>query len=214
MTLSQEQLNEARLTLRKQFEQKRAEQKQRFQIEAEQAYELEQRRAKERWIADWKRDNYEPLQYPYTDWSDEDIYRVSLPHETRIEKLLEARMYSTALRCWLYRRGSKAPLSSVKDFLRPYLGEVDGDEEFFVEHVTEGAELTTVGRAQTTYRTHHVVTCSGLSPELKAVLHSLTVVRNVVYFAVRSEIIDRPGRPGERLTLAHQMPDEYPQNEY
>lgn len=54
----------------------------------------------------------------------------------------------------------------------------------------------------------------GMSVELVNAVRYFNIQRGVVYFAGHIEFVDTPGIQGEKITLAHRMPDEYQPSEY
>jgi hypothetical protein len=212
---------EAKLVLRTRFEKVRAAERAQFESDAESAYAKHLADERAAWIRSWKRDNaLRATEDPYQSLTDAEILRIASDPDERIPKLFEGFTATRAIdflteatKVFLYRRTSRATLQEIRDFLKHYI-EVHGPEEIYTEHVTEHQVLDSpVGRSTTGYRTNRVVIASGLSTELKAVLRSLTVQGGTVLFATRSEIIDSPGRVGERLTLAHND-DNYPAEEW
>jgi hypothetical protein len=197
--------------------------KQSYESRLEQRWQYAEQKRREDWIAQ-ERYNNPPVRLPdpHATLSDAGVVRVVTPAEDRIKVLGE--IYTStqdssfmveALRVWLYRRKSQAPLPDVKSFLKEWC-EVDGTEEIFEEshgeHFVPGGNAVGHGR-----RVSHVtrrVIVSGLSPVVAVILSSFTIQQGVVWFAGHVEIVDRPGIRGENITPAHKMVEEFPPNEY
>lgn len=101
--------------------------------EAEAAWIASENARKNKFIRIWMNENYTPLTWPYERYTDEDLFRVSLPYETRIEELLRAKLYSQALLVYLYRSGGEASVDDVKEFLRSHIP-VDGTRRIYTRH--------------------------------------------------------------------------------
>ena len=193
-----------------------------YEAKLERLWLAAERKRKADWISKERFDNpMRSLPYPYATLNDAECVRVATPAEDRIRVLGETYAATKDMDClveaakvWLYRRGSKAPLAEVKDFLKRWIP-VDGDAELFTEHRTQHTVLNgPVGRGQRVPNIERHVIARGLSPVLASVIRSFHVKNGVVYFAGNIEIVDRPGIRDEKLRLAHQMVDEYPADEY
>jgi hypothetical protein len=125
-----------------------------FDADAEIKWARAEKARKDKWIAAHKEGNYEPLQYPYTEYTLHEQYRVSLPQETRVADLAKVGLFDQILYCCLARNNFVATVSAVQEFFQPYLPSVSGDATI-VETLTNNRKVT------------HAV---GLSAELARIL--------------------------------------------
>jgi hypothetical protein len=173
MTLTQDQLDNARLKLRKDFEDRRRTQRANFEVEIEQKYLEHLANEKSRCCSKYRLDAaFEPLPWPYPNYSSQDLYRVSLPHDLRLEELLKAGLLDQALRVWLFRHepSCRATVQETVDFLKPYIP-VAGDYKITTSRTYKHQVLNgPVGRSMEAERTDEFVEASNLSKELHALL--------------------------------------------
>lgn len=212
----------AKETLKTKHQASVVEAKQRYEVRLEQLWDAAERKRKADFIAKQRYDNpMVRVPNPYADLSDAGIVRVATPPDDRIRVLGECYTATKdmdflveALRVELYRRKSQAPLPEVKSFLNLWIP-VDGAEEIYTEsHGQHFVPAGPVGHGKRVPHTNRRVIASGLSPEAVSVLHWFNIQRDVVYFAGHVEFVDAPGIQGEKITLAHRMPDEYPADSY
>jgi hypothetical protein len=143
------------------------------------------RRAKA--IEKYKYDNpfQRPL-YKYQDWDDESVFRDMQDPTTRLERLLDAKLYRQYLKCMLVRAGGTASIARVKAWLAPHIP-VDGDH-VIRPNETELTNLVRRGRPAT------FVYADGLSKDLHSILtrsYMLRVGLHGVEFDWRAEHNDR-----------------------
>jgi hypothetical protein len=155
---------EAAVQVRRKFEQdKKAHYAAELQSASDAWVEHEHTR-REKFIRNRMLDNYIPLEYPYEDYSREDLYRISRPPETRIEDLLKLGLYVQGLTCFLVRNGGRSDIPTVQRLLEPYIpvtGNVDIEPtDAQVESMKNGGHELMQSHAQ------------GLSRELADVLTS------------------------------------------
>lgn len=145
-------------------------------IEASNAFAEYESNRKAKFIRSWMADNFVPIQWPYDGYSNEDLYRISLPYESRIETLLKAGLLGQALQCFLARAGGKSELANVRKFLAPWIP-TTGTKAI---EVTEDERIGLQNAGHTVFPAH----ATDLSPELFDVLrtYGIRVRRGVVRF--------------------------------
>lgn len=135
-----------------------------FDKKAEQKWVEHLAKQKADWIARYKQDNYLPLGDPWKDLSKEDLYRISLPYDTRIEKLAAIELYDQMLYVFLARAPKRtATVEQIQGWFAPYMS-VTGDVSVTEEMQTGGAR-------------HTITHASGLSKPLADLLSRTWLVR-------------------------------------
>ena len=154
---------QAAIKARQAYEQSVREARAKWEARAEQQFDIQEQKRRAAIIAEWKDDNpfkSQKPEYRFEGWSDSEIYRESLPYDTRIPQLLQAGLFDQALRCWLVRKNLQAyaPVAECQKFLEPYMP-VRGSHSI-VPSDRERDELAKHGRGN--------VTCfaDGLSQEM------------------------------------------------
>jgi len=202
---------EAERTLRQDFERRKQAHKQTSLADAAAAFEKSEAERRAKFIHTWMSENYVALRYAYSDASPEDLYRISLPYDNRIDALIAANLYPSAVQCWVYRHGGKCSLSDLKAWLKQYDFPVDGDENITTAHTTRGQYIDGAHtRVGTKSSTREVVHAEGISGELKALLRraGLTVDHGTVLWVVRYR--------GDTPILASHpsMAEDFPSDQY
>lgn len=175
-------VDQAELAFRQAYEREKTESRNAWIAESEQAWTDYETARRTKFIKNYRYENsWEPPPYRYETWTRAEIYRVSLPKDTRLQTLLDAGYYSESLKVWLYRRGSDASIAEVKDFLRPCLN-VDGNEVMTHLYI-EDSDV-----CHETMDGEDVVDAEGLSVSLCYILREGLSVRNGrVSFSVRTD---------------------------
>ncbi len=160
---------------------------------------------KAKFIHDEVRQYGEP-QFPYEGMSDERIFRLTRPYETRMEDLFRAGLMYAGIGVWLYRRGGLGKIEELRQVLAPFMP-VDGDESIL--------------RRNRGFEEGNEVIAKGLSAEFKDLLKGFNqsfpdigrLARHleILRFVARSTV-DHYG--DERLILAPNEPDNYPPEEW
>jgi hypothetical protein len=135
---------------------------------ADAAWQESEHQRKLSWCRNWWSENFYPLSDPYEDFHDEDYVRVYLPYEGRAEALCRVGLIGEGLRVWLFRRGRKATVVEVQEFLSPWMP-------------TKG-EIT-ISEDRRRSEDWILVHAEGISPELRDLLRSaggIEVNRGVV----------------------------------
>jgi len=161
-------ITEARAALTTRHETAKKQHLTKSRADADAAWEESERERKLTWCKQWWRDNFFPLSDPYQDFHDEDYVRLYLPYEGRAEALCRAGLIGEGLRVWLYRRGQKATVEEVQEFLSPSMP-------------TKGEVSISEDRRRS--EDWIVVHAEGISPELRDLLRSagsIEVTRGIV----------------------------------
>jgi hypothetical protein len=115
------------------------------------AWERHEQQRHQQFISTWKEDNPwsdEKPQYKYTDWDEESVFRDTCEPSTRLEKLLNAKLYRQYVKCKLVRAGGTASVKQIQEWLAPYLPTTG--EYVIKPNDTELANLVRHGRLATT----------------------------------------------------------------
>ena len=186
---------------------------------------------REKFIRQWLRDEFFELENPYEGKSPKDVYRITLPYETRIDDLIAVGLWAEATKVWLYRHKCRATVEEIKSFLGGKGFPVEGDKTIEVKkpdpYIETGGPCYTAGRSKPPEPDlggydpldDSGVHATGISNELRELLREcgFTVDRGEVRWVVGEETLERPtfhSRGKYREILASQDQKRYPKDQY
>jgi hypothetical protein len=163
-----------------------------FAALAEKAWEDHLAKQKADFLQRYRDSHYLPQRFKYASLDREGQYRVSLPHDSRIEGLAKVGMFGEMLRCLLARTpGHKAPVSTAIKWFAPYM-EVSGTYSI----------ITDRGSKNRAYVTNDITSSN-------IVVHAENLSREMALILNETSMCDC-----EFGSVRWWAPDEYDESEY